>query len=96
MTAIESSEECKECEECEECPSLHILAEDVNWLTGLNEPPQDVLDLLEFFLSRVTGRLTRLRTSPYRDTQIDDIRTVHMLDHVHVHYMDIMDRYMIS
>ena len=93
MTAIESSEECKE---CEECPSLHILAEDVNWLTGLNEPPQDVLDLLEFFLSRVTGRLTRLRTSPYRDTQIDDIRTVHMLDHVHVHYMDIMDRYMIS
>jgi len=26
---------------------------DVNWLTGLNEPPQDVLDLLEFFLSRV-------------------------------------------
>ena len=27
--------------------------------------------------------------------QIDDIRTVHMLDHVHLHYMDIMDRYMI-
>lgn len=26
---------------------------DINWLTGLNEPPQDVLDLLEFFLSRV-------------------------------------------
>eukprot|EP00438_Fugacium_kawagutii_P000510 Skav217671 [mRNA] locus=scaffold2919:261400:275320:+ [translate_table: standard] len=26
---------------------------DVNWLTGLNEPPQDVLDLLEFFISRV-------------------------------------------
>lgn len=27
-------------------------SEDINWLTGLNEPPQDVLDLLEFFLSR--------------------------------------------
>ena len=26
---------------------------DVNWLTGLNEPPADVLDLLEFFQSRV-------------------------------------------
>ena len=25
----------------------------MNWLTGLNEPPADVLDLLEFFQSRV-------------------------------------------
>lgn len=31
-------------------------AKDVNWLTGLNEPPQDVLDLLEFFLSRAPCR----------------------------------------
>lgn len=26
---------------------------EMNWLTGLNEPPEDVLDLLEFLISRV-------------------------------------------
>jgi len=26
--------------------------EDINWWTGLKEPPEDVLDLLEFFISR--------------------------------------------
>lgn len=40
----------------------HVAAEDVNWLTGLNEPPQDVLDLLEFFISRVTGLRSVLET----------------------------------
>ncbi|CAE8610347.1 unnamed protein product [Polarella glacialis] len=32
----------------------HIKDKDVEWWTGLTEPPSDVLDLLEFFVSRVS------------------------------------------
>ncbi|CAE7582086.1 Zdhhc8 [Symbiodinium natans] len=30
-----------------------VREQEMNWLTGLNEPPEDVLDLLEFLISRV-------------------------------------------
>jgi len=33
-------------------PSEKVLVDDVMWWTGLTEPPADVLDLLEFFISR--------------------------------------------
>ena len=89
--------------------SLIIFAyQDVNWLTGLNEPPQDVLDLLEFFLSRVTGtnqtqNFPRARGRAGKDVRYPNQRYTYFayvlwifIDHVYVDYIDIMDRYMIS